>query len=148
MRMQFALLVLVVGSLVGVEVTAEGDVEPTLTIASISPPAGAIINRSTVLKVVLKYTLDEPTPTAAYYVHPSFNSTSGLSFSALNRVSDGLALKKASGTVEYSYPIAKEWADSKLAKPVVVTFSLLKQVSANSADQIAETEPVSYQVSK
>jgi len=121
---------------------------PHIPITSITPRPGAVISRDTVLKVVLSYSIDQAkVGVELYAIHPLFDSTEpGHSFNALKRFKDGVLVKQPAGTIEFEYAIAGEWDQGGLAKPVVVTFCLMKREAKGSSVSIAEAEPVTYQV--
>lgn len=130
--------------------SAGQNAKPRIAIKTISPPPGAIVDGSTVLKVTLDYSVGQPIGADDhYYVFPYFASTDPhRTFSGLKFFIDGLPLTQPTGTVEYVYPIAKEWSDPRLGKPVVVIFSLIKLSGDEPPDHLAWTEDVKYRVSR
>jgi hypothetical protein len=122
--------------------------KPRLAIKAINPPPGAVVDGSTVLKVTLDYSVGQAIGERDhYYVFPIFVATDPRQlFSGLKQLNEGLPLKEPTGTVEYVYPIAKEWSDPRLGKPVVVTFTLIKQSGDEYPDNVAWTERVKYEM--
>ena len=123
----------------------------TVTVKNLTPAPGARIKATTILRAEIAYKINNFDPKAAtYIIAPFFWHVSGATtFNSINRFLDAKHLKKASGAVKISYPIAREWTGGELAKPIRVVFRILEVTRGADGKSIGmpigECEVVNYE---
>src|SRR5437879_1488204 len=111
------------------------------TIKAITPRAGAEIDARTVFEADIDYAIANFNSESEYYLAPLFDSTEGAgrTFNEFEHITDAWKLNQPSGTVHVRYPIAREWRNPSLARPVGLTFKVMVRTGAHSTKVIGET---------
>ena len=126
--------------------TAGNKSRATVSVVSLLPPQGEVMNGNTVIEAEIRYAIDGFRADAEYYLAPLFDSTAGegRTFNKYDRVTDGQRITAPSGTLRIRYPIAREWSDGKLAKPVRVSFYIMLRTGERSAKVIGKTPGIQF----
>lgn len=117
----------------------------TLSVNSVDPPAESKVSRDSVIKAELRYSISNfYEPGFRYFVMAAFQNRAGGTFNTLDHPEQGVEIKKALGAVTITYPIAKEWDSPKLARPVTLSFLLVRVRGAEEPTVIAYTRDIVY----
>jgi len=125
---------------------ADDQARASVTIASIHPSAGDPVNGSSVLEAQIDYSITGFNAGSEYYLAPLFDSTEGPgnTFNEYERLTDGIKITASSGSLHLRYPIAREWRNPKLAKPVRVRFFVMVRTGAHKTRVIGTSEIVQF----
>ena len=97
---------------------------PSLRLVAITPDVGSRVDSSTTIEATLVYEIPGFDRTRAYFVMPTFVSTTG---GAFNRPPDArVRLESAAGAVRIRYPLRMLLRDGRLASPLTGQFFLLE----------------------
>jgi hypothetical protein len=120
-----------------------------LTITQLDPPHGSKVEKRTKIRATVEYSIDGFQKKGTRYILAPYFDQAGpgqVSFNELPRFTDAWVLTKASGTVQITYPITREVASGKLARPVKLHFRILQLTGPHEADSIGEAETVEYEL--
>ncbi|MCC2546382.1 hypothetical protein LJY25_07990 [Hymenobacter sp. BT175] len=116
-----------------------------LTIATLTPAAGALVSRSTTVTATLNYNLDDSEKSEyGYRVTLQFQSTNpSTTFSGSNGT---VVLPNRKGTVSISTPLSSIWDRTNPAPlhPITCYFYLQRLTSATSSEVIAKTSAITF----
>ena len=99
-----------------------------------------------VIEADVQYVIENFDPRAEYYLAPLFasNEGAGRTFNEFQRITDGWKITQPSGIIHVRYPVAREWRNPSLAKPVRMNFKIMVRTGAHSTKVVGETEGVEY----
>jgi hypothetical protein len=139
-----ALLLLCVIAVTSVDIAVPAS---TIEVKNMLPPPGYPVDGDTVLRADIAYQISDYDPHHAIYTLVPLFQLAGnpmRSYNTLPNATSGLRLNAQSGTVQFEYPIRREWAERKIAKPIKVKLAIMQVTHGHDLEPIAETEYFEY----
>jgi hypothetical protein len=115
-----------------------------LTVLSVEPAPGSVVNRNSVLRVRLEYALPDGYP-GEYLIVPQFTlKTAGLTTSGKGDRKGFPALTDAQGTLELVHPLKPVLNDEEVARPLRVWVYLLLRTSRRQSLVVSRAGPFQF----
>lgn len=111
----------------------------TMEIVSIDVPTHAIVNESTVVKVTVRYSVDNFRPDA-YRIVPMVE----LHVGATRSLGAAAKVERPAGTLTFELPMADAITDRQVRKPIRLWFFLMRSVGDNRSRPELRTETIEY----
>ena len=142
--------VLIIGVLAALTGCATGGSSASNTSAAdvvvnaITPPAGSVVQQSSVVEATVQFTIERFEPKGnTYYLLTQFEDTGGEAIES-GRLADHPILTAAKGSVVVTYPLARIWGSARLKKPLKMWFCVLERMGPNDTVVIGRTGPIEY----
>ena len=144
---------LILGLVTALTGCATGGSSPSSTsmadvaVTAITPIAGAEVQQSTVVEATVQFTIREFKPKGnTYYLLTQFEATTGgpVENESDRRLADHPILTAAKGSVVVTYPLARVWSSTKLAKPLKMWFCVLEQIGPNDSAVVGRSSAIEY----
>jgi hypothetical protein len=122
--------------------TPDADIE----LIEILPGAGTTVSAAMTIHAVVRYDIRDFKPDT-FRIAPMFESNiEGSTFSNDERKTPPEALKTASGTITFDYPLARTISDPHLHRPIHLWFFLLREVGGGRSMPLVRTPTTVYNV--
>jgi len=116
-----------------------------VTVSSVSPVAATVLDEASVIDATVEYSIENfQVAKDRYYLTIQFDKAGGGSFNHYHRFSEEPNLSAPQGTVHVTYALSQVWQDSRLKRPIRVSFYLIERTAANDSLVIGQAGPIEY----
>jgi hypothetical protein len=119
----------------------------TINVKNAVPPPGYPVDGDTVIRADIAYQIGDFDPSHGKYILvPMFDTKDGpdQTFNELPSSASALQLKAKTGDAHLVYPLRREWASGKLAKPIRVRYLIMQVGRNHTLTPVTETEVYEY----